>query len=95
MLRILYDDFDQKVKNIHDEMDLHHSYRKKACNIARLYSSSNVLTTNSAKQILYRLTTSSLSEGIFVGFCAFSCLTPQNLNDMRLLLARIYFSMSR
>ena len=30
MLRILYDDFDQKVKNIHDEMDLHHSY-KKAC----------------------------------------------------------------
>ena len=23
MLRILYDDFDQKVKNIHDEMDLH------------------------------------------------------------------------
>ena len=33
MLRILYDDFDQKVKNIHDEMDLHHSYKKKACNI--------------------------------------------------------------
>ena len=31
MLRILYDDFDQKVKNIHDEMDLHHSYIKKAC----------------------------------------------------------------
>ena len=31
MLRILYDDFDQKVKNIHDEMDLHHSYKKKAC----------------------------------------------------------------
>ena len=29
MLRILYDDFDQKVKNIHDEMDLHHSYKKK------------------------------------------------------------------
>ena len=28
MLRILYDDFDQKVKNIHDEMDLHH--KKKA-----------------------------------------------------------------
>ena len=28
MLRILYDDFDQKVKNI-DEMDLHHSYKKK------------------------------------------------------------------
>ena len=33
MLRILYDDFDQKVKNIHDEMDLHHSYKKKACTI--------------------------------------------------------------
>ena len=31
MLRILYDDFDQEVKNIHDEMDLHHSYKKKAC----------------------------------------------------------------
>ena len=31
MLIILYDDFDQKVKNIHDEMDLHHSYKKKAC----------------------------------------------------------------
>ena len=31
MLRILYDDFDQKVKNIHDETDLHHSYKKKAC----------------------------------------------------------------
>ena len=31
MLRILYDDFDQKVKNIHDEMDLHHFYKKKAC----------------------------------------------------------------
>ena len=30
MLRILYDNFGQKVKNIHDEMDLHHSY-KKAC----------------------------------------------------------------
>ena len=29
MLSILYDDFDQKVKNIHDEMDLHHSYIKK------------------------------------------------------------------
>ena len=29
MLRILYDDFDQKVKNIHDEMDLHHSHIKK------------------------------------------------------------------
>ena len=32
MLRMFYDDFDQKVKNIHDEMDLHHSYKKKkAC----------------------------------------------------------------
>ena len=29
MLRILYDDFDQNVKNIHDEMALHHSYKKK------------------------------------------------------------------
>ena len=29
MLRILYDDFDQKVKNIHDGIDLHHSYKKK------------------------------------------------------------------
>ena len=29
MLRILYVDFDKKVKNIHDEMDLHHSYKKK------------------------------------------------------------------
>ena len=29
MLRIFYDDFDQKVKNIHDELDLHHSYKKK------------------------------------------------------------------
>ena len=29
MLRILYDDLDQKVKNIHDDMDLHHSYKKK------------------------------------------------------------------
>ena len=29
MLRILYDDFDQEGKNIHDEMDLHHSYKKK------------------------------------------------------------------
>ena len=28
MLRILCDDFDQKVKNIYDEMDLHHSYKK-------------------------------------------------------------------
>ena len=28
MLRIFYDDFEQKVKNIHDEMDLHHSYEK-------------------------------------------------------------------
>ena len=31
MLRILYDDFDQKVDNIHDEMDIHHSYKRKAC----------------------------------------------------------------
>ena len=30
MLRILYDDFDQKVKNIHDKMDLHHSYKKRS-----------------------------------------------------------------
>ena len=30
MLRMLYDDFDQKVKNIHDEMNLHHSYIKKS-----------------------------------------------------------------
>ena len=30
MLRILYDDFDQKVKNNHDEMDLHHSYKRKS-----------------------------------------------------------------
>ena len=29
MLRILYDDFDQKVKNIHDEMNKHHSIYKK------------------------------------------------------------------
>ena len=29
MLRILYDYFDQKVKNIRDEIDLHHSYKKK------------------------------------------------------------------
>ena len=29
MLSILYDDFDQKVKNIHDKMDLLHSYKKK------------------------------------------------------------------
>ena len=29
MLRILFDDFDQKIQNIHDEMDLHHSYKKK------------------------------------------------------------------
>ena len=31
MLRILFDDFDQKIQNIHDDMDLHHSYKKKAC----------------------------------------------------------------
>ena len=31
MLRILFDDFDQKIQNIHDDMDLHHSYIKKAC----------------------------------------------------------------
>ena len=30
MLKILYDDFDQKVKDIHEEMDLHHSYKKKS-----------------------------------------------------------------
>ena len=41
MLRILNDDFDQKVKNIHDEMDLHHSYKKK-----RVFSTENYLTTN-------------------------------------------------
>ena len=29
MLRIFYDDFEKKVKNIHDEMELHHSYKKK------------------------------------------------------------------
>ena len=33
MLKILYDDFDQKVKNIHDEMDLHHSYKKSVYHI--------------------------------------------------------------
>ena len=30
MLRILYDDFDQKVKNIHYERDLYHSYKNKS-----------------------------------------------------------------
>ena len=31
---MLYDDFDQKVTNIHDEMDLHHSYiKKKKCTL--------------------------------------------------------------
>ena len=30
MLRIIYDDLDQKFKNIiYDEMNLHHSYKKK------------------------------------------------------------------
>ena len=29
MLGILYDDFDQKIKN-DDEMDCHHSYKKKS-----------------------------------------------------------------
>ena len=29
MFGILYDDFDQKVKNIHDEMDLNHSKKEK------------------------------------------------------------------
>ena len=28
-LRICYDDFFEKVKNIHDEMKKHHSYKKK------------------------------------------------------------------
>ena len=32
MLRILYDDSDQKVKNIHDEMDSHHKNKKKTFN---------------------------------------------------------------
>ena len=31
MLRIIYDNFDQKVKKIHNEMDLQHSYKKKSC----------------------------------------------------------------
>ena len=31
-LRILYDDFSEKVKNIHEKMEKHHSYKKKACN---------------------------------------------------------------
>ena len=43
MLRILYDDFDQKVKNIHDEMDLHHSYKKKRVNPTRNYRISNFI----------------------------------------------------
>ena len=30
-LRIFYDDFSKKVKNIHDEMEKHHSNKKKAC----------------------------------------------------------------
>ena len=29
-LRKFYDDFSEKVKNIHDEMEKHHSYKKKA-----------------------------------------------------------------
>ena len=29
-LRIFQDDFPQKVKNIHDEMEKHHSYKKKS-----------------------------------------------------------------
>ena len=30
MLRILYVDIDQKVNNIHNEIELHHSYIKKS-----------------------------------------------------------------
>ena len=30
-LRILLDDFPETVKNIHDEIEKHHSYKKKAC----------------------------------------------------------------
>ena len=45
MLRILYDDFDQKVKNIHDEMDLHYSYKKKACNVSSHYYFYLLITT--------------------------------------------------
>ena len=29
-LRISYDDFSEKVKNIHDEFEKHHSYKKKS-----------------------------------------------------------------
>ena len=42
MLRILYDDFDQKVKNIHDEMDLHHSYKKSVYLVCR-FSADNYI----------------------------------------------------
>ena len=28
-MRIFYDDFSEKAKNIHDEMEKHHSYEKK------------------------------------------------------------------
>ena len=34
-LRIFYDDFSEKVKNIHDEMKKHHSYKKKRVHQAK------------------------------------------------------------
>ena len=37
MLAILYDDFNQKGKNIHDEMDLHHFYKKGGIKISSFY----------------------------------------------------------
>ena len=35
-LRIFQDDFSEKVKNIHDEMEKHHSYKKKRVNGLRI-----------------------------------------------------------
>ena len=49
MLRILYDDFDEKVKNIHDEMDLQHSYKKKSV----YFTKSSIKSKISVSQIFF------------------------------------------
>ena len=51
MLRIFYDDFDQKVQNIHDEMDLHHSYKRKACKSNNSSSLNGIVRDTWSQQI--------------------------------------------
>ena len=67
MLRILYDDFDQKVKNIHDEMDLHHSYKIKSVYTCKFLQERDFVKTNKLNARIKELQNVDIVTSVYVG----------------------------